>query len=253
MTETDPILVAAYYRFVHLPDYRELQTRIKAIAESYGILGTILLAEEGINSTICGESQSVHAYFNELAQDSRFQDLEKRFSVCPVRPFGKLKVRLKKEIVRMNIPEADPHRGVGDYVAPQDWNALIQSPNVVTIDVRNVYETEMGTFEGAIDPRTEFFSEFPKFVSENLVDKDQVIATFCTGGIRCERATAYLRQQGYRNVRHLKGGILNYLEQIPQDQSLWKGNCFVFDDRRSVDDTLTPAGGNRDDQGRGET
>ncbi len=242
MSEANPILVAAYYRFVHLPDYRELREPIRLLAERLGILGTILLAEEGINSTICGEPEQVQSYFEELGKDARFRDFEKRLSFCETRPFLKLKVRLKKEIVRMNIPEADPNHGVGEYVSPADWNDLIRSPEVVTIDVRNTYETEIGTFEGAIDPRTDFFSEFPKFVSENLKNKDQVIATFCTGGIRCERATAYLRQQGFKNVKHLKGGILNYLEQVSPEESLWKGTCFVFDHRRSVDDSLAAAG-----------
>jgi UPF0176 protein len=242
MPESSQILVAAYYRFVHLPDFRDLREPIRELAQRLGILGTVLVAEEGINSTVCGSPNAVEEFFEELGRDARLKDFDKRLSYCDRAPFAKLKVRLKREIVRMNVPEADPKQLVGEYVSPSDWNDLIRSPGVLTIDVRNSYETEIGTFEGAVDPHTDFFSEFPKFVEDNLLNKDQTIATFCTGGIRCERATAYLRQQGFTNVKHLKGGILNYLETIDASDSLWKGTCFVFDHRRSVDDGVQSFG-----------
>jgi UPF0176 protein len=234
-------MVASFYRFVPMPDYREKREEIKAIAVRHRIMGTVLLAPEGINSTICGSPSDVSRFFLELAGDARLADFEMRVSYCELPPFGRLKVRLKKEIVRMKVENIDPVHEVGEYVQPSDWNALISSPDVVVIDVRNDYETEQGTFRGAIDPKTEFFSDFPAFVSENLTDKSKVIATFCTGGIRCEKATAYLRRLGFENVKHLKGGILNYLEQIPPEESLWEGKCFVFDDRGAVDGDLQPS------------
>lgn len=204
------------------------------------MIGTILLASEGINSTIAGSREQLDAFFDELGRDSRFADMEIKWSICQEPPFSRLRVRLKKEIVRMKASEADPLRGVGEYVEPRDWNALIQNPQTLTVDVRNDYEIAEGTFSGAVNPKTEDFWEFPDWVETNLQDKDQPLALFCTGGIRCERATAYLVARGYRHVYHLKGGILNYLAQVPKKESLWQGECFVFDDRWSLDHDLLP-------------
>ena len=231
-------MVATFYRFVALPDHRELRNSVFTIAQAYGIRGTILLAGEGINSTVSGHEEDLRCFLNWLEEDQRFTGLEKRVSTCERQPFERLKVRLKKEIVRMNSPEARPDEAVGEYIDPERWNEVIQNPETLVIDVRNRYETELGTFEGAVDPETEEFGQFPRYVREHLVDKEQPLALFCTGGIRCEKATAYLVHHGYKNVMHLKGGILSYLEKVPEEQSLWKGTCFVFDQRRDLDHGL---------------
>ena len=230
--------VVTFYRFVQLPDFRQLKPIITEAAGALGIKGTVLLAEEGINSTIAGSEIEVAAFFDWMNKDPRLADMERKTSECKERPFSRLKVRLKTEIVRMRAPEAQPHLGVGQYIDPRDWNKVIQDPGTTVVDVRNRYETEVGTFEGAIDPETDEFSEFPAYAAQALTDKDKPVALFCTGGIRCEKATAYLIQHGYTNVMHLKGGILNYLAQVPQEESLWRGTCFVFDDRRAVDHNL---------------
>ena len=236
-----PVAIAAFYRFVDLSDFRELREPIRALAASLGIKGTILLAEEGINSTIAGPHESIDPFFNEIGtMEPRLANLERKLSRAAETPFKRLKVRLKKEIVRMKAVAANPALGVGKYVDPADWNAVIQDPETVVIDVRNSYELAVGTFEGAVDPETSEFWEFPKFVETNLPDKSRPIAMFCTGGIRCERATAYMVQHGYENVMHLRGGILNYLEKVPEAESLWHGACFVFDERGAVDHALAP-------------
>lgn len=233
--------VVTYYRFVSLPDFRAVRDRVFVLAQRHGVLGTILLAEEGINSTICGEAASLEAFFEELGEDPRLADFERKYSQVPEPPFHKLKVRLKTEIVRMRAPEANPAVAVGEYVAPADWNAVISDPETLVVDVRNDYEVEVGTFEGAVNPETKEFRDFPAFVKEHLGDKERPVAMFCTGGIRCEKASAYLLANGFRKVMHLQGGILNYLEKVPKEDSLWRGDCFVFDDRRAVDHDLAPA------------
>lgn len=238
MPSSNPFVVVTFYRFVTLPDFKVLKSSIFSLAQGFGIRGTVLLAEEGINSTISGHENELACFLEWLESDPRFTGLERKFSTCDRQPFERLKVRLKKEIVRMNSPEARPDVAVGEYIEPERWNQVIQNSGTLVIDVRNRYETELGTFEGAIDPETDEFGQFPRFVEQNLTDKEQPLALFCTGGIRCEKATAYLVHHGYKNVMHLKGGILNYLEKMPVEESLWKGTCFVFDQRRELDHDL---------------
>lgn len=234
------VKVAAFYRFVALPDYQVLQPWIEELGKSRNLLGTILLAEEGINSTLSGQPEAVDQFFADLAKDERLAHLTIKFSELEDPPFHRWKVKLKTEIVSMGIPGVDPNHLVGTYVPPSMWNDLISQPDIVLIDCRNSYEYEDGTFKGAIDPKTTNFNEFPDYIKENLTDPNQKVAMFCTGGIRCEKATAYLRQLGHDHVYHLQGGILQYIEDIPESESLFQGNCFVFDDRRAVDHNLKP-------------
>jgi UPF0176 protein len=235
------VVIAAFYHFADLHDYQEICPLLKSFCENHDLKGTILLAQEGINSTIAGCRESIDALLGYLRADPRLQNLEHKESYSDLLPFQRLKVRLKKEIVKMGVPTIDPTRTVGTYVEPKDWNALIADPTVIVIDTRNIYEVELGTFERAIDPHLEIFSEFPHYVEQNLnPDTHKKIAMFCTGGIRCEKASAYMVEQGFSEVYHLKGGILKYLEEVPPESSLWQGECFVFDDRRSVDADLSP-------------
>jgi len=223
---------SAFYKFVEIADPVALRPALLAACAERGINGSILLAQEGINGTISGEADELASFFAWLRQDARFKDLETKESPAPGHPFGRMKVRLKKEIVTLGVPEANPAHAVGTYVEPEDWNALIQSPDVILVDTRNDYEFKIGTFKGAIDPKTRSFRQFPDFVRQNLDPaRHKRVATFCTGGIRCEKATSYLVQQGFKDVYRLKGGILKYLETVPQEQSLWEGECFVFDER----------------------
>lgn len=224
--------VAAFYKFVAIDDTLALQERLKQSCVMLGIKGTILLAPEGINATISGAPSAMCTILDELRRDDRFADLTVKISQTGEHPFRKLRVRLRKEIITLGVPAVDPTQQVGTYVAPGDWNALISNPDVVVVDTRNAYEAAIGTFAGAIDPKTESFSEFPAFVKKTLdPEKQPKVAMFCTGGIRCEKASAYMLAQGFREVYHLKGGILDYLAQVPADQSLWQGDCFVFDRR----------------------
>ncbi|MGI9401389.1 MAG: rhodanese-related sulfurtransferase [Rhizobiaceae bacterium] len=230
------ITVSALYKFVSLPDYQELQPRIFEACKSQGVLGTLLLAAEGINGTIAGSDAAIRNVLDFLKSDTRFSDLEHKESYCDENPFYRLKVRLKKEIVTMGVAGIDPVGQAGDYVAPDRWNALISDPDTVIIDTRNDYETAIGTFKGAVDPETVNFRDFPKWFRDN---KDRFhnkpkIAMYCTGGIRCEKATAFVKAEGFEDVFHLKGGILKYLEEVPESESLWEGECFVFDNRVSV-------------------
>ncbi|MEM8688083.1 MAG: rhodanese-related sulfurtransferase [Pseudomonadota bacterium] len=229
------VLVAALYKFVALPDYEALRAPLQAACERARVMGTLLLAREGINGTIAGPPEGIAAVLDHLKADPRLCDLEHKESWSSEMPFLRMKVRLKKEIVTMGAPEADPTAQVGTYVDPQDWNALISDPDVVVIDTRNAYEVEIGTFKGAVDPVTASFREFPEFVqaSADLKEKPKV-AMFCTGGIRCEKASSYMLANGFDEVFHLKGGILKYLETVSEDESLWEGECFVFDERVSV-------------------
>jgi UPF0176 protein len=230
--------VAAFYRFTPLPDHRALQQPLKARCIELGILGTILLAEEGINGTICGSEEAIAAIFAWLHADPRLADLRYQPSTVDYPPFERMKVRLKAEIVALRAP-ADPTRQVGEYVDPADWNAVISDPDVVVIDTRNHQEIVLGTFQGAVDPQTTSFSELPAFVESNL-DPSRPVAMFCTGGIRCEKATSYLLSRGFSRVMHLRGGILGYLAQIPREESLWRGECFIFDQRGALDHDLAP-------------
>jgi len=228
----EPSVIATFYHFANLADYKSMRPVIIDFCNSHDLKGMILLAEEGINSTIAGSRTGVDALLNYLRSDPRLQALEHKESDCDVMPYQKLRVRLKKELVKFGVSGVDPSREVGIYVEPKDWNALIADPDVLVIDTRNVYEVDFGTFQGAIDPNLDFFYEFPKYVEENLKsNKQQKIAMFCTGGIRCEKASAYMLSQGFDEVYHLKGGILKYLAEVPTEQSLWQGECFVFDDR----------------------
>lgn len=233
------IVVAALYKFVKLPDYETLVPQIKTLCDELGIKGTLLLAEEGINGTISGSREGIDALRSYLDADGRFDNLSYKESFYEDQPFYRMKVKLKKEIVTMGVNGIDPQKIVGTYVKPQDWNALISDPDVVVIDTRNSYEYEIGTFERAIDPKTETFREFPAYIAENLDPaKHKKVAMFCTGGIRCEKSTAYMKEQGFEEVYHLEGGILKYLEEVPEEESLWRGECFVFDNRVAVNHQL---------------
>lgn len=234
-------VVAALYHFASHPDFAEKRAPLLALCEAQGIKGTLLLAEEGINGTIAGSREGIDAVLAFLRADPRFAALEHKESVSAEPPFPRLKIRLKQEIVTLGVPGIDPSREVGTYVEPEDWNALIADPEVVLIDTRNDYEVALGTFEGALDPMTETFREFPEYVARHLDPaKHRKVAMFCTGGIRCEKASAFMLKQGFEQVYHLKGGILNYLERVPADDSAWRGECFVFDERVTVDHALRP-------------
>ncbi|MDH6098048.1 rhodanese-related sulfurtransferase [Anabaenopsis sp. FSS-46] len=228
-------VVAALYKFVSLPDFAEKQEPLLSYCQSQGIKGTILLAAEGINGTIAGSRQGVDSVLAFLRSDPRLADLEHKESYTETQPFERLKVRLKAEIVTMGLPEVDPNQQVGTYVSPQEWNDLICDPEVIVIDTRNDYEVNIGTFKTAQNPQTKSFREFPEYVSNNLdPNQHKKVALFCTGGIRCEKASAFMLSQGFTEVYHLKGGILKYLESVPAEESLWEGECFVFDERVAV-------------------
>lgn len=229
-----PFVVAAFYHFADLHDYEAWQAPLKQFCEELGLRGTILLAKEGINSTIAGTREAIDQLLAHLRSDVRLQDLEHKESFCAGLPFQRMKVRLKKEIVKLGVPEINPRDRVGTYVNPQEWNDLINDPDVLLIDTRNTYEVEFGTFKGAVNPNIETFGEFPNYVKQLDPEKHQKIAMFCTGGIRCEKASAYMLSQGFPEVYHLKGGILKYIEEVPEEESIWEGECFVFDDRVSL-------------------
>lgn len=235
---TDTV-VAALYSFVTLDDYRELRDPLLEVCNAAGTRGTLLLAREGINGTIAGTRAGVDRVLAWLRSDPRLAQLEHKESFDDHLPFYRMKVKLKREIVSMGEPGIDPNRRVGTYVDPADWNRLVQDPDVLLIDTRNDYEVDIGTFRGALDPRTVAFRDFPAWVRNNLDPARQPrVALFCTGGIRCEKASAFMLQEGFEAVYHLRGGILNYLEQVPETESTWEGECFVFDNRVAVDHRL---------------
>jgi UPF0176 protein len=235
------LMVAAFYKFAVLVDYAERQQPYLDFCRTRNLKGTILLAPEGINGTIAGSQADIEAALTFLRSDEPLSDLEAKVSYTATWPFERMKVRLKREIVAMGVPETDPCDRTGTYIEPQDWNALISDPTVTVIDTRNDYEVQIGTFRGAQNPKTASFRDFPDYVKQNLDPiQHSKIAMFCTGGIRCEKATAYLLEQGFETVYHLKGGILKYLETIPEDKSLWEGECFVFDERVAVSHGLNP-------------
>ncbi|WP_333568101.1 oxygen-dependent tRNA uridine(34) hydroxylase TrhO [Sphingorhabdus sp.] len=237
MDEHHPIKVAALYRFVAFDAPEELQPRIQAQCAAGGIKGTILLAHEGINGTVAGNPNDINGLIAFLRDIPGCAELDVKYSFAKEMPFYRMKVRLKKEIVTLGVEGIDPKREVGTYVQPEDWNALISDPNTVLIDTRNDYEVAIGTFEGAVDPLTKSFSEFPDWFRAHraeLAAGKTKFAMFCTGGIRCEKSTAFLKAEGIDEVYHLEGGILRYLENIPEAQSKWQGECFVFDERVSV-------------------
>ncbi len=236
-----PILTAAFYKFADLPDFTALRAPLLALCERLEVRGTILLAAEGVNGTIAGQRDAVLAVLQHLRSDPRLADLEHKESGAYEMPFLRMKVRLKREIVTLGVPGVDPARMAGTYVTPQEWNRLLDDPDVVFVDVRNDYEVELGTFKGALNPRTKSFSELPQWVAQEpaLRNKPKV-AMFCTGGIRCEKSTAYMRMAGFDEVYHLQGGILKYLETIPENENRWEGECFVFDERVAIGQGLKP-------------
>jgi len=231
-----PFTVAAFYQFAALPDFRELREPLRAVCAGLKLKGSVLLAHEGINGTIAGSEAGIRGLIGELRDGAlfggRLDHLELKFSGAEHMPFRRLKIRLKKEIVTLGDPAADPTRQVGVYVDPADWNALIAAPDTLVIDTRNEFEVAMGTFPGAVDPGIRSFGQFKDFAAQQLdPSKHQRIAMFCTGGIRCEKASAWLLARGFAEVYHLRGGILKYLESVPEAESRWRGECFVFDDR----------------------
>ena len=240
-----PIRIAALYQFARFDDPKTLRAPLLALCEENGVRGTLLLAREGINGTIAGSDSGVEAVLDHIRTLPGCNAIEVKESRAESLPFHRTKVRLKKEIVTMGQPDLDPLAGVGTYVAPEDWNALISDPDTIVIDTRNDYEVQIGSFEGAIDPQTTSFREFPEWFRAKRAEleaegRSPKIAMFCTGGIRCEKSTAFARAEGVEDVFHLKGGILNYLEHVPEDESLWRGECFVFDERVSVGHGLAP-------------
>lgn len=235
----NPVVVAALYKFVGLPDYHALREPLLDACLAAGTRGTLLLAPEGINGTIAGSREAIDAVLGYLRSDPRLADLEHKESRDERMPFHRMKVKLKKEIVTMGVAGVDPNARVGTYVRPQDWNALVSDPQVLLIDTRNDYECDIGSFKGAVDPRTVNFREFPDYVRANLDPAvHKKVAMFCTGGIRCEKASAFMLGEGFEEVYHLQGGILKYLEEVPPDESIWEGECFVFDNRVAVNHQL---------------
>ena len=240
MSAVTPLyVVCAMYKFVTLKNYRELREPLLAAMEANGIRGTLLLASEGINGTVAGSRAGIDALLEWLQQQPGLENIDNKESYTDQKPFLRTKVKLKKEIVTMGVEGIDPKRTVGTYVKPKDWNALISDPDVILVDTRNDYEYQVGTFENAINPNTTSFREFPDYIKENFdPTKHKKVAMFCTGGIRCEKSTAYMKEQGFDEVYHLQGGILKYLEDVPSDDTLWKGECFVFDERVTVNHDL---------------
>ncbi|MGB1297059.1 MAG: rhodanese-related sulfurtransferase [Psychrobium sp.] len=233
------IHVCAMYKFVRLENFEEIRQPLLTLMENNDVRGTLLLALEGINGTIAGPQAGIEAVLNFLNSDERINPISTKTSYNEENPFQRTKVKLKKEIVTMGVEGIDPNHVVGTYVQPKDWNALISDPDVVLVDTRNDYEVEIGTFKGAIDPKTETFREFPQYVADNMdKNKHKKVAMFCTGGIRCEKSTAYMKEQGFEEVYHLEGGILQYLEDVPKEESMWEGECFVFDGRVAVNHDL---------------
>jgi|TARA_B110000483_G_scaffold147265_1_gene175707 UPF0176 protein len=233
------IVVCALYKFVRLEHFETLRQPLLDLMLAERVRGTLLLAHEGINGTIAGTRKSVDKVLAHLQKDSALCPLDTKESFHQKMPFLRSKVKLKKEIVTMGVEGIDPNRSAGAYVAPADWNALISDPEVLLLDTRNGYEVEIGTFENAVNPNTKSFRDFPAYVKEKLnTEKHKKVAMFCTGGIRCEKSTAYLKRQGFDEVYHLQGGILKYLEEVKESDSLWQGECFVFDDRVAVNHSL---------------
>jgi UPF0176 protein len=235
------IRIAALYRFARFDDPGAVREHLEAVAQAAGIRGTLLIAGEGVNGTIAGGPDAIDAVLAAIRALPGCTDLKPKFAEADAMPFHRLKVRLKAEIVTMGVPDIDPLDDVGTYVAPADWNALVDDPDTVVIDTRNAYEVAVGSFAGAVDPRTDSFRDFPAWVEAHREDlAGKRVAMFCTGGIRCEKATAYLKREAVGDVFHLDGGILRYLEEVPAKDSRWQGECFVFDERVAVGHGLTP-------------
>ena len=241
MPNKNEMLVASLYKFVEINDLLCLQDTLYNICEENNIMGTIIIADEGINGTISGKHNEIKETISSLISDNRFSNIEIKYSSTDKQPFHKMKVRLKKEIVTIGLPEINPNKKVGTYVKPEDWNELISDPNVVVIDTRNKYETKIGSFENALYPETSSFREFPDWVKKFKRLKENTnkkIAMFCTGGIRCEKASSLMKEEGFEDVYHLQGGILKYFEKTNKENSLWNGECFVFDQRVCLTDEL---------------
>ena len=232
-------VVCALYKFVTLDNYQDLKQPLLDFMLEQAVRGTLLLAREGINGTVSGSRESIDALLHFLQKDERLAGVSYKESFTDEMPFLRTRVKLKKEIVTMGVGGIDPNHIVGTYVKPKDWNALISDPDVLLVDTRNDYEFQVGTFQNAVNPDTESFREFPSYVKQNLdPKKHKKVAMFCTGGIRCEKSTAYLKEQGFDEVYHLEGGILKYLEDVPADETMWQGECFVFDERVTVNHDL---------------
>jgi UPF0176 protein len=230
------VTVAAFYKFVDIDDPATLQRELRAFCAERDIKGTILLAREGINATISGPETDIATVVNKLRSDLRFANLTVKYSNAALHPFQRFKVKIKREIVTFGVPDLRPSATTGQLVEPKDWNALISDPDVLVIDTRNDYEVSIGTFEGAQNPHTRSFSEFRDYVAAELQGTpEKKIAMFCTGGIRCEKASSYLLARGFKDVYQLSGGILKYLEEVPAEESLWRGECFVFDERVALE------------------
>ena len=231
------LTVAALYRFTKIADPQAVRDTLETVLAEAGVRGTLLIASEGVNGTIAGSAEGIATALAAIRALPGCEDLTPKFSHAATMPFHRLKVRVKREIVTMGVPGTDPNRIVGTYVAPADWNALIADPETVVIDTRNAYEVKVGTFAGAVDPQTDSFRDFPDWFRANrdmLLAGKRKVAMFCTGGIRCEKASSYMLSEGFDEVFHLKGGILKYLEEVPQQESKWQGDCFVFDNRVTV-------------------
>ncbi|KTD49246.1 rhodanese-related sulfurtransferase [Legionella quateirensis] len=233
------IVIASFYKFVPLIDFETMREPILAKMREIGLKGTIILAHEGINGGFAGNREQMDIFYQYMHSDARFADLNFKETFDNENPFDKAKVKLRKEIVTMGVQNVDPDVNAGTYLDPQQWHELIQDPEVILLDTRNDYEFELGAFKNAINPDIENFREFPEYVERHLSDKkDKKIAMYCTGGIRCEKTTAFMKEQGFQHVYQLHDGILNYIEKIPETDSLWEGKCFVFDDRVAVDQKL---------------
>ena len=239
---TETWKIAAFYHFAEFLDYEQFADLLVEHGLKVGLRGTIILAKEGINSTCSGTANAIDSTISLIKSDARFSNMEVKYSYAEFCPFPKFKVKKKPEIVTFRQEGADPREMVGTYLEPDEWNELLEESGVITIDTRNDYEVKVGQFKGAINPKTDDFTSFAEFVDQELAKhKDHKIAMYCTGGIRCERSTAYLKKKGFKNVYHLKGGILKYLESMPKEKSLWQGDCFVFDYRVAVNHDLKPA------------
>ncbi len=233
------ITIISLYKFVSIADTETFRKDLLAECKRLGIKGTFIIAAEGINGTVAGTNENIESVITFLKKDKRFEDIECKYSYDKKIPFYRMKVKIKDELIPIGVDGVDPREIVGTYVNPGEWNELVEDPDVLLIDVRNQYEIEVGSFQGAVNPETDNFRYFPEFVEKNLdPDKNQKVAMFCTGGIRCEKASSYMLSKGFKEVFHLKGGILKYLEDMPKENSLWDGECFVFDNRTSVDHDL---------------
>lgn len=233
-------IIASFYHFVELSNYYDMKEEIKDQCNSWKLKGTILLANEGINATISGTRDGINSVFHFLRSDCRLKDLIWKENCAAYQPFSKMKVRLKREIVNLGINDLDISLK-GEYIDPENWDDFISQSDVLLVDTRNTYETKLGKFKNAIEPRTNFFRDFPKWAESFFEDKKLKIAMYCTGGVRCEKSTSYMKSLGFENVYHLKGGILSYLEKKKNKNSLWEGDCFVFDDRVAVNNSLAPS------------